>query len=288
VPGWRATEPSRAGEPRDAPPVRPPQAAAAAAAAAHPPRRGAPSPWPCGAEPGAAKLPGSGAYHVTAPGAGLGLRAAARRDRLRLCLHPAAEGAAATLNPFGPGRAAPSALRPPPAPHTAHARTHARGPRVAREPVSDSREAGGVQPSPRLRVRDPRVRAESSLSPRATFPACKSSCRPTPAPPPSALHSAAGCPALRVPGRTEVPSPRERILAGRGVRRRSPKSWHPRGVRGARVDVSGGGGTLRGPAQPALGRGRHREPGAPQTPRRLGRRPRGRWEGGSWARARQS
>ncbi|MEJ1285116.1 hypothetical protein NN561_016106 [Cricetulus griseus] len=51
---------------------------------AHPPCRCAPSPWPCGAEPGAANLPGSGADRVTAPGSGLRLRAAARHDRLKL------------------------------------------------------------------------------------------------------------------------------------------------------------------------------------------------------------
>lgn len=102
---------------------------------AHPPCRRAPSPWPCGAEPGAANLPGSGADRVTAPGSGLRLRAAARHDRLKLlCLHPAAEGAAATLNPFEPGPAAARPPLPPPPPpgtrhslHTsAHACTHAR------------------------------------------------------------------------------------------------------------------------------------------------------------------
>lgn len=102
----RAIQPR--GEPREEPP-RPP----GRLAAAHPPCRGAPSLWPCGAEPSVAKLPRSGAYHVTAPGSGLRLRAAARHDRLRLlCLHPAAEGAAAALNPFAPGRAGP----PPPPP----------------------------------------------------------------------------------------------------------------------------------------------------------------------------
>lgn len=94
---------------------------------AHPPCRRAPSPWPCGAEPGAANLPGSGADRVTAPGSGLRLRAAARHDRLKLlCLHPAAEGAAATLNPFGPG---PAAAGPPPGTrHSLHTRTHTRAP----------------------------------------------------------------------------------------------------------------------------------------------------------------
>lgn len=94
---------------------------------AHPPCRRAPSPWPCGAEPGAANLPGSGADRVTAPGSGLRLRTAARHDRLKLlCLHRAAEGAAATLNPFGPGLAA--AGPPPGTRHSLYTRTHTRAP----------------------------------------------------------------------------------------------------------------------------------------------------------------
>ena len=137
--GLRARTSDRAeprGQPREEPP-RPP----GRLAAAHPPCRGAPSLWPCGAEPSVAKLPRSGAYHVTAPGSGLRLRAAARHDRLRLlCLHPAAEGAAAALNPFAPGRAGPGHRRrrpagpaprrprsrlPPPDPPLLHTQTHA-------------------------------------------------------------------------------------------------------------------------------------------------------------------
>ena len=117
--GLRARTSDRAeprGQPREEPP-RPP----GRLAAAHPPCRGAPSLWPCGAEPSVAKLPRSGAYHVTAPGSGLRLRAAARHDRLRLlCLHPAAAPLAPRPAARVPG------CRPLTLPFYTHRHTHAR------------------------------------------------------------------------------------------------------------------------------------------------------------------